>query len=119
LLPAAIAALPGLVEVIFPRSDVAEVAVAVVAPIIAALLRSTVGWGQLQRLCGEPVPRHRQIALAVAIVLLMSLEGLTAMLSFADDEPRTAWTAPAVLYIAYLVAIAYALRTPAIELEVD
>jgi hypothetical protein len=100
------------VKWLLPRNDVAEVVVAIVAPIIAALIRSAAGWHQLEQAWGNFIPRDSQVALGVAIVLLMLLEGITAMLTFADDEPGSAWITPAILYVAYLVTITYAQRRP-------
>jgi hypothetical protein len=113
LLPAAIAAGPAIAENVFPKSDAAEIVVAVLVPIVAALIRSGVGVRQIGRITGDPIPRGRQLALAVAIILLLVLEGFVAALTFADDEPWSAWLTPIVLYVCYLVSIAMALRPQA------
>lgn len=109
-MPAAVAAGPIIVENFFPRNDVAEITAAVIAPIVAALIRTAVGIGQVRRITGEPIPTGRQLAIATGIVFLMLLEGYVTMLTFADDEPWSAWLAPTLIYACYLFSIALALR---------
>jgi hypothetical protein len=110
VVPAVVAAFPGAIEQLFPGNNVAEVAAAVVAPIIAALVRSSLGMRQLERILDGVPSVARQITFAAAIALLMLFEGYVAMLTFADDEPWWAWLTPAGLYACYLAAIILALR---------
>ncbi|MBA3482830.1 MAG: hypothetical protein H0T51_13545 [Pirellulales bacterium] len=112
LLPLGVSAIPSAVEVLFPKSDIAEIVTAVVIPIFSALIRSVVGVRQIRTLCEGALPIPRQIALAIAIVLLMLFEAFVAMLTFADDEPPSAWLAPAGFYVFYLATIAIAFVPP-------
>ena len=38
----------------------------------------------------------------------MLFEGLVSMFTFADDEPRSAWAIPVMIYLCYLAAIRFA-----------
>jgi hypothetical protein len=108
LLPLAMSALPFLVKTFLPRNDIAEVSTAIVVTAVAALLRTAIGSYQIRNQCGGSLPTSRQLALAAAIILLMLYEGIVAILTFADDEPWSAWIFPIVFYFCYLAAIACA-----------
>lgn len=108
ILPLAVSAVPVTVALLLPRNDVAEVSAVLLVPMFAALVRTGIGVRQIRSLCDGRLPAARQLALAAAIVLLLLFEGLVSLLSFADDEPASAWAFPLAFYLGYLAAIALA-----------
>jgi hypothetical protein len=99
ILPVAVAAIPHAIAILFPKNDIAEVSAVVLVPIVAALVRTAIGAQQIRNVCGGYLLRTRQIALALGIVLLLLFEGAVTLLTFADDEPLSAWAYPAVFYV--------------------
>ncbi len=110
VLPVLVASGPVFVKAMFPKGHIAEVIAAVLVPILAALIRASVGWRQIARVCHDRAPWLRQMALAAAIVLLLLFEVAVSVLTFAGDAPASAWWLPAVLYAAYIFMITRALR---------
>jgi hypothetical protein len=94
----------------FPPGHLAEVVAALVVPICAAVLRAMIGEEQIHRLSQGAEPVSRQLALGLAIVLLLLFEMWVAMLTFTGDEPMSAWLWPACFYLGYIAAIAVAFR---------
>lgn len=109
-LPWAVAAVPSAVSLWFPKGHIAEVVAALFVPIFAAVLRAAIGEDQIRRVCHGAQRVSRQLALGVAIVLLLLLEMWVAMLTFVNDEPMSAWMLPACFYLAYVAATAMAFR---------
>jgi hypothetical protein len=108
LLPLAVAACPWAVRILLPQNDVAEVSVVLFVPIVAALLRTITGAQQIHSDCGGALPAARQVALAIAIVLLLFFEIGVGLLTVARDEPAAAWKFVFCFYACYLVAAAFA-----------
>jgi hypothetical protein len=108
LLPLVALAAPHLVLFIWPRDMGAQLLTILFMPMMIAFARTRIGSNQLRDLHDGRLPAGRQVALALAIVLLMCFEGSTTMLVFADDEPADAWLWPAGFYAAYLPAAALA-----------
>jgi hypothetical protein len=108
LLPLVALAAPYLVLFLWPRDMGAQLLTILFVPMMIAFARTRIGANQLRELHDGRLPAGRQIALALAIVLLMCFEGSTIMLVFADDEPADAWLWPAGFYTAYLPAAALA-----------
>ena len=102
ILPLGTCLLPTAVMSMFPQHDVAEVATFLLLPIGAALVRCSVGARQIRRRCHGRLPLTRQLALGVAISLLLAFEGFAVMLAFTEDEPLSMWAAPTVMYFCYL-----------------
>jgi len=82
----------------------------VLAPPIAALIRAHIGWHQIARRCGGRAPWLRQVAMAMAIILLLFFEGAVGILTFNDRLPVAAWAFPVGFYALYLGTISLALR---------
>ena len=108
VLPLAVSAVPAAVALLFPKNAIAEVSTFILVPIFAALVRAGVGAQKVRNLCNGELPATRQLALATAIVLLLLFEGMVSALTFADDEPASAWAYPVGFYLCYLAAIAFA-----------
>jgi hypothetical protein len=108
ILPMLVAAVPYSVVILFPRNDVAELSGVILVSIVAALVRTGLGAQQIRDLCDGKLPMRRQVALAIAIGLLILFEGMVSLLTFADDEPVSAWAYPIVIFLCYLAAAAVA-----------
>jgi hypothetical protein len=80
------------------------------SPPIAALIRTQVGWYQIAKRCGGQAPVLRQVAMAVAIILLLAFEVSVSVLTFDQVLPMKVWLIPAGFYAWYLVMISIALR---------
>lgn len=112
ILPFTVALLPLIVKHAFPRGHIAEVVVLIV-PLLAALVRTHFGWARLIRLFESNVPWTRQVALAMAIVLLLVFEvGTTIATLVGNDFPKELWCYPIVSYVAYFVTICWTMRPP-------
>lgn len=109
-LPLAVVAAQFISRMLLVGADAAMIASIIVAPIIAALIRAQVGYQQIAENCGGTAPAWRQIALALAIALLLAFEILWGALAAADGAPAAAWIVPVGCYLAYLVMIVLALR---------
>jgi hypothetical protein len=110
ILPVAVGLAPLLTHAMFPKRHFAEVVVVILLPIALALIRIQVGSIQLERVCRGDIRRWRQMLFACAIVLLLMFEMFMMLLTFADDEPQSAWLIPVLLLAAYIVTIWFALR---------
>ncbi len=108
ILPGILAILPLLVQIFARGNDLAVISVVVLVPIIAALVRSSIGYRQFRRLGISTPPLWRQFFLGCAIALLMLCEGTVAIFNFANHEPVEAWVFPAVIYGTYLICIFFA-----------
>jgi hypothetical protein len=115
VLPVVVAFAPLLVRWAFRPGHLVEVAVAILLPIVLALVRIHVGSKQLIDSCGDEVGWGRHLALAAAIVLLLLFEMCVMILHFADDEPLSAWFVPIALFAIYLATIYMALRPVACD----
>lgn len=107
ILPLAISLMPLAIAFVFPRNDVAEITSAILVPMAAALIRTMIGAREIKMRFDGQLPVGRQLALAVAIVLLMLYEGMVSILTFANDEPLTDWVYQVVFYLCYLFAIPF------------
>ena len=107
LLPLAVAACPWAVKTLLPQNDIAEVFVAVFIPMAAALLRSVTGALQIRRNCGGELPVGRQLALAIAILLLLIFEMGVSLLTLAGGDPAS-WAYVFCFFACYLFAAALA-----------
>ena len=112
VLPLVAAGAPLLISLVFPQDDAAAMLAVVMVPIVTALVRTMVGWDQIARICNGGAPWLRQVALAIAIVILLLFELCSAMLIFAGGVPPEALLIPLVLYCFYLVMISLALWRP-------
>lgn len=82
----------------------------ILIPLLAALLRSHLALGQVMHACRGRAPLSRQLAIAAAIVVLLSFEAFVNCMTLAKDEPLEAWAVAAGFYAAYLCLIVWALR---------
>lgn len=105
VLPIAVGMAPAITPAVFPKGHIAEVAAAVLVPVVAALVRASVGYQQITLVCAGSTPRTRQAAMAIAITLLLLFEATSGVLTCVDDEPLSAWLFPIGLYFAYLITI--------------
>lgn len=110
VLPVLVAITPMLIRALFRPGQLVEVIAAVLLPIALALLRIHIGAKQLARATGGNVGVGRQLVLAAAIILLLLFEMYSLILFFAKGEPSSAWLVPGGLWVAYVVAIWFAIR---------
>jgi hypothetical protein len=118
VLPLVAAGIPLLVRATAPNNQAAQIIVVLFLPILTALVRTSVGWNQIVRICNGRAPWHRQTALAVAIVILLLFEACSAALIFTDNAPIAALLVPLLLYCSYLLMIWLALWRPRHECPV-
>ena len=109
ILPVVIAFLPFIVRMAFRDGHMLEVAVAIVAPVLAAFLRAAIGIHQLDAITNGKPNLTRQVLFTMAIILLLLIEVFVSTLQFARNEPLTAWFFPAGLFCLYLILIQNAL----------
>jgi hypothetical protein len=109
-LPLVVAAAPLIVKAIFPNPPVAAGVFLVLSPPVAAMIRAHIGWQQIALRCGGRAPWMRQIAMALAIMLLCVFEGSVTILTFDNGAPADAWLVPIGTFAGYLVMINFALR---------
>ncbi|WP_417851745.1 hypothetical protein [Thalassoglobus sp.] len=110
LLPVAIAASPFLVRYTVRDGHMLEVAIAILAPMLAAILRAAIGVHQLDAVTNGKPNLSRQILFSMAIVMLLLVEVFVSTLQFAQNEPLSSWFLPAGLFLFYLILIQNALR---------
>lgn len=109
ILPLLIAASPLFVRMTLRDGHMLEVAVAILAPVLAATLRAAVGVHQLDLITNGKPNVTRQVQLSLAIILLLLVEIFASTLQFARNEPLSAWLFPAGLFCLYLILIQNAL----------
>lgn len=110
ILPVLVASAPAVVLVAFPGSELATLIAVLLMPMIAAMIRASVGLKQIARVCGGMASLERQVALSLAIVLLLFFEGAVGVVTLTKGMPDTAWWFPAGFYTAYLAVLMFALR---------
>lgn len=108
-LPVVIACSPFFVRSITDDGHMLEVAVAIVAPVLAAFLRAAIGLHQLDAVTDGKPNLTRQILFTLAIMLLLLVEVFVSTLQFARNEPLSAWFFPAGLFCFYLILMQNAL----------
>lgn len=79
-----------LVRIGFPKGHIAEVVAEVLVPIGLSLIRAHLAGRTLTRLFPKGPPVARQLALAVAIIVLLFMEMTLALKVFAPDAPLLA-----------------------------
>lgn len=109
ILPIVIALMPFVIRMTLHEGHMLEVAVAIVAPVLAAFLRAAIGIHQLDVVTKGKPNLSRQVLFALAIMLLLLVEVFVSTLQFARNEPLTAWFFPAGLFCLYLILIQNAL----------
>ncbi len=109
-LPLVIAASPFVVRYTVRDGHMLEVAIAIVAPVLAAILRAAIGVHQLDAVTNGKPNLSRQILFSLAIIMLLLVEVFISTLQFARNEPLSAWFFPAGLFFFYLILIQNALR---------
>ena len=108
LLPITVAAVPATIRVVCPRNDGAQIVAVVLVPITAALVRAMIGARQLRKLCEGALPILRQIALAIAIILLLLFEVLISAMTFAQGVVLSDWLTTLCVYVCYVAVMALA-----------
>lgn len=108
-LPLLVAGAPAMLPVALPKGVFAEFTTFIAVPIIAALLRAHQACRRLDEGGCEATP-VRQLLLGCAIVALLLFEGLTGVLHYAADAPRSLWFTAGGIYLGYLGLIVPALR---------
>jgi hypothetical protein len=111
-LPLFVALGPIVVKAIWPKPPLLIGTVLVLAPPVAALIRAHIGWHQIAKRCAGRAPWLRQIAMAIAILLLLAFEGGVCIMTFSDNIPASAWWFPIGFYTGYVAMITLALRPP-------
>jgi hypothetical protein len=106
----AVAAIPFIVKIAFPRNDLAEVAATIFVPMIAALVRSSMAWKQLYPACGRNPPWHRQLFAAAAILVLLVFEVTVSLATLAKGIPQEVWFVAVCQYLVYGALMYCALR---------
>ncbi len=109
VLPLVVALSPFIVRCTLRNGHMLEVAVAIVAPVLAAILRAAVGIHQLDDVTNGKPNLSRQILFSLAIILLLLAEVFVSTLQFARNEPLSAWFFPAGMFCVYLILIQNAL----------
>lgn len=117
VLPMVMALGPLVIRTFFPKPPFVAGLLLVLGPPVAALIRAHIGWGQIAKRCGGRAPVLRQVAMAVAIVLLFAFEVSVTILTFEKNAPASAWWIPALAYAGYLVVVSFALRRSADEAD--
>jgi hypothetical protein len=110
VLPAVVALVPWTVTFWLPRNSVSALGVIVLAPVVAALVRASVGYEQFRSIGLPWPPMWRQLMLGVGISLLFLGEAVVGILTLIDDEPIETWLLPAVIYVCYFACIVVAFR---------
>lgn len=108
VLPLLVSAVPLAVRLCLPKDHVAGLVVFVSLPSLAALVRCTAGIKRLQEICDGALPILRQLALAMAIILLFMFEGLVTAMTLSREGEPVLWVIAGAIYLAYLVMITLA-----------
>jgi hypothetical protein len=98
-----------IVSAAFPRNDLAEIAVIILLPIFAALVRAAKARGQLIAISDCRPTLARQAGFGIAIAALLVFEFLFGILLRAQP-PWQAWWPVLILYAVYLTLILVSLR---------
>jgi hypothetical protein len=93
----------------FPRAVLGLLGTLV--PVCVALARAALAQREIVRVCGDRGTLDRHFALAIAIILLLVLDVVTTILVMMNAGMRE-WSLAALLYVGYVMFIAYALRLP-------
>ena len=108
-LPLLVAAAAGFLSVAFPQNDMVEIAAVVLLPMVAALVRASIGVRQLAAICGEAPSIARQLLFSAAIATLLMFEMYSGVL-LRVAVPWTFWWPAAALYLVYLALVLCAVR---------
>ena len=109
LLPLLTTAIPFGVACFFPGNDGAAFITVFTLPMFAALLRASIGYAQIQSVCGGRAPALRQTAMAAAITLLMLVDAIAALWILTPLGLRETILPALVLYAGYLLFVSLAL----------
>lgn len=109
MVPLLLAAASGSLAVVFPRNDTADTAAVVLFPMIAALIRASIGLRQLAAICGKSPSILRQVLFAAAIATLLMFEMYCGFL-VRGGVPWPFWWPAAALYVIYLAFIVCSVR---------
>lgn len=115
VLPLLVALAPVSARHLFPDSYLAALTAALLIPFSAAMTRAHIGMRQIARVCAGHAPWWRQVALALAIILLLLFEIAVGVMTLAKDIPPTGWWFAIAFYVMYLVVITFALHQGQIE----
>ena len=104
-----VALIPALLAACLPNQQATAAGISMLVAFCAAFVRAGLGTNRIRKSCGGKLPVLRQVALALAIILLMIFEFTACALSFAPDVPLWGWGAAALLLMAYLLLAGIAL----------
>lgn len=119
ILPFLVALTPFLLSRIFLGANGAELVFVFLVPVLAALVRASIGVFEIAMICEGETPLLRQVAMAAAIIVLFFFESVAGVMAMAKRGPPNAWIVPCALYAVYLVLIWLALRPPAVQKKPD
>ena len=109
VLPLLMMVASGSLAVFFPRSDTADLAAVVLLPMIAALVRASIGLRQLAAICGKHPSILRQVLFAAAIATLLMFEMYSGFL-VRGRAPWLFWWPAGALYVVYLAFMVCSVR---------
>jgi peptidoglycan/LPS O-acetylase OafA/YrhL len=112
MVPLLLAAASGSLAVVFPRNDTADTAAVVLLPMMAALIRASIGLRQLSAICRKRPSILRQVLFAAAIATLLMFEMYSGFL-VRGGVPWPFWWPAAALYVIYLAFIVCSVRPSA------
>lgn len=110
LLPLVVVGSSSLATAVLPKGDPLIVAAIFLVPVVAIIIRGHAGHQQITRVCHGRAPLLRQLALGLAIILLLLFEIGTNILTSINDEPQSVWLWPLGFFAGYLALMLIALR---------
>ena len=94
-----------------PANSITVLAVVVLVPAEAALVRADVGYREFRLMGLFRPPAWRQLMLALAISPLLLFEIVAGLIPLMGDAPFIAWLIPLSIYICYFVCVVAAFTT--------
>jgi len=110
VVPGLVALVPFATRLWFPANSITLLAVVVLVPMGAALVRADVGYREFRSMGLFRPPAWRQLLLALAISLLL-FEIVAGLIPLMGDAPFIAWLIPLSIYICYFVCVVAAFPT--------
>ena len=111
VVPGLVALVPFATRLWFPANSITVLAVVVLVPMGAALVRADVGYREFRSMGLLRPPAWRQLLLALAISLLLLCEIVAGLIPLMGDAPFIAWLIPLSIYICYFVCVVAAFTT--------
>ena len=119
VVPGLVALVPFATRLWFPANSITVLAVVVLVPMGAALVRADVGYREFRSMGLFRPPAWRQLLLALAISLLLLFEIVAGLIPLMGDAPFIAWLIPLSIYICYFICVVAAFTTVASRRDSD